>query len=555
VPDTLRDLLLARLDQSEPAKRAAQIGALVGRSFRRDLLAALELLDPADLEEGLDTLVALELAQRSGAGAEALYTFKHALVQDAAAESLLRADRMQVHLRIAEALEGAPAGTEPEVMARHYGEAGVPDRAARHWEAAGAAALARFALPEAIVHLRNGLSELRKLPPSTEVEALELRLRARLGPLVVAQHGWGNGEIAAVLEPALALAQAPGRHDSLGPILNTLSIHYFSICDMPASLSCAESLLEAGARHGDGDLTIVGHRAASAAHFWMGELTEALDHGDAVRALYDPAAHWHLAEVSNVDPFTGEGVYRAPALWLRGFADQARRASDEKDANARRRGHPFDRALALTLGAQVFELMRDPEALLARTEEAEAVAEAHGMALISEIMARISRGCAALAQGEPREAAALLDEAITRFHATGHRVWLSYLRARQAEAMALDGRAREALAIVEASLRHFATHEERVHLPEVLRLRGLLHADLGDPEAGARDFQASLDLARRQGALAWELRTTMSAARLMAAQGERQAAHAALAAVHARFTEGFGTPDLRDARALLDALA
>jgi len=558
VPDTLRDLLLARLDQSGPAKRAAQIGALVGRSFRHDLLAALGLLDADDLREALDTLVALELAQRTGSGAEAVYTFKHALVQDAAAESLLRPDRMQVHLRIAEALERAAAdgrATEPEVMARHYGEAGVPERAARHWDAAGAAALARFALPEAIVHLRNGLAELRRLPSSKETDALDLRIRARLGPIVVAQHGWGHGEIAAVLEPALALARTLGRHDSLGPILNTLSIHYFSICDMPASLACAVSLLEAGDEHRDGDLTIVGHRAASAAHFWMGDLSQSLAHGDSVRALYDPATHWHLAEVSNVDPFTGEGVYRAPTLWLRGFADQARRASDEKDANARRRGHPFDRALALTLGAQVFELMRDPETLLARTEEAEGVAREHGMALISEIMARISRGCAALAQGEYRESAALLDEAITRFHATGHRVWLSYLRARQAEALALDGRTQEALAIVEESLRHFETHAERVHLPEVLRLRGLLHVRLGDAEAALRDFRASLDLARRQGALAWELRTTMSAARLMAEHGERPAAREALAAVHGRFTEGFSTPDLRDASALLDDLA
>jgi class 3 adenylate cyclase/flavin-dependent dehydrogenase/tetratricopeptide (TPR) repeat protein len=558
VPDTLRDLLLARLDQSGPAKLVAQIGALVGRSFRHDLLAALGLLELDQLNGALDALVALELAQRRGTGAAAVYTFKHALVQDAAAESLLRPDRMHIHLRIAEVLEEAAAQglpTEPEVMARHFSEAAFPERAARYFEAAGAAALARFALPEAIVHLRSGMAEVEKLPPSPARDALDLGLRAQLGPLVVAQHGWGNREIAAVLEPARDLAQTLGRSDCLGPILNTLSIHYFSICDMPASLGSAVRLLEAGAAHGDGNLTIVGHRAASAAHYWMGDLSAALEHGDAVRAMYDPAAHWHLAQVSNVDPFTGEGVYRAPVLWLMGLADQARRASDEKDANARRRGHPFDRALALTLGAQVFELMRDPVALLARTEEAEAVAEAHGMALISEIMARISRGCAAIAQGEHREGAALLDGAITRFHATGHRVWLSYLRARQAEAMAEDGRAHEAMAIVEDSLRHYRDHEERVHLPEVLRIRALLHLHLGEAEAAERDLDAARDLARRQGALAWELRIATTWARLAAGRGDRAAARDRLAAVHARFTEGFDTPDLREARALLDDLA
>lgn len=557
VPDTLRDLLLARLDQSGHAKLAAQIGALVGRSFRQDLLTELDMFESEDLDEALDALVALELAQRSGSGAEAVYTFKHALVQDAAAESLLRSDRMLIHLRIAEALERAATKgqtTEPEVMARHFSEADRPESAARYWESAGTAALARFALPEAIQHLRSGMDEIEKLPPSDTRDALELALRARLGPLVVAQHGWGHGEIAGVLEPARSLARTLDRAETLGPILNTLSIHYFSICDMPASLDCAVRLLEAGAERGDGDLTIVGHRAASAAHYWMGNLERALDHGDRVRALYDPDAHWHLARASNVDPYTGEGVYRAPVLWLMGYPDRALAASDEKDANARRRDHPFDRALALTLGAQVFEMMRDPEALLLRTEEAEAVAAEHGMALISEIMARISRGCAAIALGDHREGAALLDAAITRFHATGHRVWLSYLRARQAEAMALDGRSREALAIVEDSLRHYAVHEERVHLPEVLRIRGLLNLRLGETEAAERDFGASLDLARRLGALAWELRTTTTWARVMAERGDRHAARDRLAAVYARFGEGFSTPDLREARALLDAL-
>ncbi len=558
VPDTLRDLLLSRLDRSGPAKRAAQVGALVGRSFRFSLVAALGLLPADELAHALEALVALELAQRSGAGEEAVYTFKHALVQDAAAESLLRTDRRRIHLRIAETLEtAAPDGSnaEPGVLARHFSEAGEPERAARLWEAAGAAALARFALPEAIGYLRAGMAEIGKLPRSTARDALDLALRARLGPLVVAQHGWGAAEIATVLEPARGLARALDRADTLGPILNTLSIHYFSICDMPASLDCALKLLEAGDEHGDGDLTIVGHRAASAAHYWMGNLPDALGHGDAVRALYDPAAHWHLAQASNVDPFTGEGVYRGPVLWLTGYPDQARRASDEKDANARRRGHPFDQALALTLGAQVFELMRDPESLLARTGEAEAVAAEHGMALISTIMARISRGCAAIMLGEYREGAALLDRAVTRFHATGHRVWLSYLRARQAEAVALDGAPRAALALLADSLEHYERHAERVHLAEVLRIRGTVHLRLGDRDAAERDFRASLDLAARQGAIAWELRTATSWARAAADGGARGPARDRLEAVYARYTEGFATPDLREARALLDALA
>ncbi|MBK5928398.1 ATP-binding protein [Rhodobaculum claviforme] len=553
VPDTLRDLLLARLDQAGAARRLAQIGACIGRVFRRDLVATLDLFDAAALDGALQALVTLELVQRTGAGAQAVYTFKHALVRDVVAESLLHRDRRLIHLHIAEVLataRGHPA--EPEVLAHHYSAAGQPEPAAHQWEAAGAAALARFALPETIAYLRNGMAEADKLPPSAARDALELRLRTRLGPLVVAQHGWGNGEIAAVLAPALRLAQGLERPDSLGPILNTLSIHYFSICDMPASLECAVRLLEAGARHGDGDLTIVGHRAASAAHYWMGNLAPSLEHGDAVRALYDPDAHWHLAQTANMDPYTGEGVYRGPALWLMGFPDQARRASDEKDANARRRGHPFDRALAFTLGAQLFDLMRDPHTLLARTEEAEAVAAEHGMALISDIMARINRGCAALALGRHREGARLLDGAITRFHATGHRVWLSYLRARQAEAMAADGQPRAALALVEDSLRHYDRHRERVHLPEVLRIRGVLHTQLDAHHAAERDFRASLDLAARQGAQSWELRTATSWAQLAPDSHTRAEARARLCAIHARFTEGFDTPDLQAARALLD---
>ncbi len=557
IPETLRDLLMARLDRTVTVKRVAQVGAVIGREFSYDLIAALNVMGTGDLDEALAHLAALELAFCRGVMPNAVFRFKHALVQDAAYDSLLKSERKQIHGKIAAVLEERWPDVrdgEPELLAHHYTEAGRIEAAVPYWKRAGEAAMRRFALTEAITYLRKGMQLLETLPSSPERDLTELGLRTMLGPAIVAQYGWGHGEISVILEPAWRLAELLEHNPSYVPVLNALSVHYLCIDKLARSREWADSLMAAGTEADNDDLIVVGHRAASASCFWLGDFSAARKHGDIVQSIYDPERHWHLAQLTNTDPLTGEGIYRAQYLWMTGYPDQALAASEAKDANARRRGHPFDLAFSLTLGAQVFDFLSEPEELLRRTEEAERVGRQHGVVLLSEVLAEISRGIALLHSGQPAKSVTQLDKAITKLAATGHRIWINYLQALRAQGLALSGDLNAAMTILDESLQRIESGEERAHYAEVLRLKGWLHIQRREYEEAERWLRASIDVARRQQAKSWELRATATLARLLADQGEEAEARAMLSESYNWFTEGFHTRDLREAKALLDSL-
>jgi tetratricopeptide (TPR) repeat protein len=270
--------------------------------------------------------------------------------------------------------------------------------------------------------------------------------------------------------------------------------------------------------------------------------------------MYDARRHWHIAQDTNTDPLTGDGIYRGQYLWMLGYPDQARAASDEKDEHARRRNHPFDLAFALTLGAQVFDYLHEPDALLSRTEEAEQVCREHGVTLLGEIMAEISRGIVSLRAGRAADSVVQLDKAIGRLEATGHRIWIRYLKGLRGEALALTGDLEGASALVNESILATENGEERAHYAELLRLKGWLLAQQGRPEEAEAALRASIEVARAQQAKSWELRSTTTLARLMADRQERAAARQMLEDIYGWFTEGFDTKDLREAKTLLDSL-
>jgi predicted ATPase len=218
IPATLRDSLMARLDRFTPVKEIAQIGAVIGREFSYELIAAVAPMPQAQLDDSLARLCESGLAFRRGTPPDALYTFKHALVQDAAYDSLLKSRRGELHGRIARVIEQRflnIKATEPEVVAHHLTEAGLAEAAIPLWQAAGELALKRVALTEAISHLNRGLALIPALSWSSERDADELELRIRLGTAWVALRGWAAAEVWSSLYPALALAKSLQRHDSL----------------------------------------------------------------------------------------------------------------------------------------------------------------------------------------------------------------------------------------------------------------------------------------------------------------------------------------------------
>ena len=539
---------MARLDRVAAVKRIAQVGAVIGREFGYELLAEIEMMSEAALVDVLARLVASELASCRGEIPESVYTFKHALVQDTAYDSLLKSQRMTIHGKIAQALEKRwpeSRDTKPELLAHHYTAAGLFEAATPYWRRAGELAMQRFALREAITHLNNGMMLIEKLPSGPRRDLMELELRTVLGPAVVAQHGWGQGEVSRILEPAWSLAESLDHRPAYTPVLHALWVHYLCVDQLAVSLQTAEKLLAAGAAARDDGLECVGHRAAVGSYYWLGDFTAARRHGDALHAMYDLRRHWHIAQLTNTDPLTGDGIYRGQFLWMLGYPDQARAASDAKDEHARRRNHPFDLAFALTLGAQVFDYLCEPEELLRRTEEAERISRAHGVALLGEIMVEISRGIVSLRAGHAAESVGQLDKAIGRLTATGHRVLGPLSASPAGRRPCPDRRSWWRKGAHRREHRSTERGEERVHYAELLRLRGWVLMLQSRPEEAEASLRAAIDVARGQKAKSWELRSATTLARLLAERGDRVAAREALANIYGWFTEGFGTRDLQ----------
>ena len=558
IPETLRDSLMARLDRVPAAKEVAQVGSVIGREFMYELIAGLDLMSEDSLAMALRMLTAAGLMHVRGEIPNAAYAFSHALVQDAAYDSILKSRRKLLHAGIARLLVDRwpeTRRTSPELIAYHHTAAEQHRLAAPLWLRAGEAAIQRFALSEGITHLRTAMTALSSFRASKTRDLIELSIRTSLGPALVAQRGWAHPEVAQVLEPAWTRAQARQQTSAYLPILSALAVHYMSAGALTESLRCADELLKAAAATGDDGLEIVGERSAVATLFWRGDFIGAKRAGDRVRELYDPKRHWRLPLMTNSDPFTGEGVYRSKYLWILGYPDQARAASEAAENNARRRGHPFDLAFALTLGAEVYDFLHEHEALLRRAEEAERVGKEHNISLLGEVLAEIARGLAWLRSGRPVEGTAELGQAIERLKQTGHRIWIWYLGAVQAEGLALIGDLGAAWALTEDSLARIEASEERSHHAEVLRLRGSLLIRKSDLAAAEATLRRAVDVARGQQARSWELRAATTLARLLADQRRKAEAVAILKPVHDWFAEGWQTPDLQASRRLLDELA
>jgi class 3 adenylate cyclase len=559
IPATLRDSLMARLDRFMPVKEIAQIGAAIGREFSYELIEAVAPMPQGQLDEALSQLTASGLAFRRGTPPDAIYTFKHALVQDAAYDSLLKSRRQELHAKIARVIEQRFPSikiTEPEVLAHHLTAAGILEAAIPLWQAAGELTLKRMALTEAIAHLNQGLELVPALPRASQRDANELGLRTLLGTAWVALKGWPALEVWTSLHPALALAKSLERLDALTPILAGLFSNVVTQGRVAESLRFAQEALDIAEATGDPDLLIEGHTCACAGYFEAGEFTKSSQHSNKVLDLYNAEKHRHLADIINHDPKTAAGCYGSISTWMLGYPDRALQQNDGKDQHARRRGHLFDLGFALSFGAHEFDHRFKHEDLRRRAEECERLGRENGMPVLWAMFAPILYGEALIRAGKPADAIAPLKAGIAFRIASGGkgraRTWNAFM----AEAMALTGDLDAALQLIEEQIAQVDRpgSGERVHYAEILRLKGWILSLKGDLEGAERNFLASLDWARRQQAKMWELRTSTSLARLWQSQGKRQDAYELLAPVYDWFTEGFDTKDLLDAKSLLAEL-
>ena len=559
IPATLRDSLMARLDRFMPVKEIAQIGAAIGREFSYELISAVAPLTTTQLDDAFAQLTESGLAFRRGTPPDAVYTFKHALVQDAAYDSLLKSKRQELHGKIARAIEErfpSIKDTEPEVLAHHLTAAGLTEAAIPLWQSAGKLALKRMALTETISHLNRGLELISTVPQSRKRDESELSLRVLLGTAWMALKGWAAQEVWSSYHPAHALAKSLKRNDALLPVLSGLAQNVMCQGRVAESMQWIEEMLDIAKTTGDPDLLIAAHVRACNSYFFLGKPFEALEHGDKVLALYDIEKHRHHVDILNHDPKTLCGIFSAESTWELGYPDQAVRRFDEAVAHARQRGHPFDLGFALSRGGSVFDYSGEFENITKCAEELERVGREHSLPALFAFMAPVSYGFALIRKGELAEGIAKLKAGLAIWDASGGKVWSPAGKSLLAEGMAMNGELDDALQLIEEQIEQIERPgwEERQCYAEILRIKGWMLTLKDDPDGAEKHYLASLDCAREQQAKSWELRTSTSLARLWQSQGKHTEAHDLLAPVYDWFTEGFTTKDLKEAKALLSEL-
>jgi class 3 adenylate cyclase/predicted ATPase len=553
IPATLHDSLMARLDRLGPVKEVAQIGAVIGREFSHELLVAVAGRPQAQLQGALERLVASELVFRRGAPPEATYSFKHALVQEAAYQSLLKSKRQQLHGRIAATLEQQfpeVGASEPELLAHHATRAGALEKAVRYWQLAGEKALERSANAEAAGHLAKGLDLLGDLPEPAARRPLELELRLALGPALIATRGQTAGAVGANYGRARTLAGEIGEDTQAFRALFGLWQFHLLRAEVRTARALSEQCAALARRRDDRELLLGACRALGAAHYYLGEFVAArATLAEGVALAHDLPQRWQAPGLL-ADPRVTCRSYLSRTLWTLGYPDRARALGDEALALAEAAGHPFTLANNLGLIAGLRVALRDVGGAARLAGRLIGLASEQGFPywLANGLL---WRGWSRVGSGETAAGLADLEESVARFRADGNAISVAHGLLILADAYRQAGRPEEGL----RTLATIEPGEERRHAAEWHRLAGDLLALTGRPDAAAARYRQALACARAQSAKAFELRAATALARLCHARGRRAEAHALLAPLCAWFTEGLDTTDLEDAKALLDELA
>ena len=566
VPASLHASLMARLDRLGPAKEVAQIGAAIGREFSHGLLAALVHKPEAELGSALDRLVAAGLLFEQGVPPHATYLFKHALVQDAAYGTLLREPRRTLHARIAETLEtqfAEIAESQPELLARHYTEAGLIEKAASLWGKAGQRSLERSALVEAIELLTRALDQIAALPATPALRREEIKFQVAIIAPLIHLKGYAAPETKSaeerarlLIETAEAIGEAPD-----DPLLLFSVLYGFWVANLVAFSGdavrhLAAQFLELAEKQGTAVPLMVGHRLLAASLLFTGDIAEGRTHFDRALALYVPAEHRSLATRFGADIRVVILSLRSQTLWTLGYPEAALADADHALKDARDIGQAATLMFALCFTTVTRFLCGNYAAASALSDELVALAAEKG-SLYWKALGMLMRGELFVMTGKSSDAVHIITSGIAASRSTGSSWLESAHLSFFARAYAELGQFDDAWRCIGEAMTAVETTKERWWEADIHRIAGEIALKSPAPDAAKAQayFERSLAVARAQQAKSWELRASMSLARLWRDQGKTQEARELLAPVYGWFTEGFDTIDLKEAKVLLDTLA
>ncbi len=560
IPATLQDLVMARLDRMEGERDLAQLASTLGREFGHDLLAAVATRDEATLQAELAKLVRAEILQTKGRPPTCTYIFKHALLEDALYGALVKETRQQFHRRVGEALEAQfpqTVKTQPELVAHHYSEAGLPEKAVGYWLRAGLRSRERSAEKEAIGHLTRGLELLGALDESPARHAREMELLIALGTAYIASRGYAAPEIGPVFRRARELCERIGRSSQLVAIVVGIWEWHFVRGEIRLCAGLVDEVMTSAGPLEDPGGMMEASYIAGQTMLYRGDFAGARERFATAVAEFDNRErieHW--AAQTGHDAGVAIRCNLAVSLWHLGYPDQAMEMNREASRLAREIRHPFSLAYSLHHAAWLHQFCRLGAEVETAAGEEVAIAAEQGFALW-HATGTFFRGAGMLLQGRPEESLPWLVSGLDAFRSTGAELTRPFQLAVLGDAYIQSARFAEAHAALDEGLALVEKNDERVQEAELHRLQGelFLAESPGQTASAEGHFTRSIETARRQGSKAWELRATTSLARVLERQGRRGEGYRILAAIRGTYTEGWTMPDLVEADALLKALA
>jgi class 3 adenylate cyclase len=554
VPNSLHASLMSRLDRLPVGKEIAQTGSVVGREFSFDMVQAISDKPAVQIEQSLRELVEAQLIVPHGQPPEAVYVFKHALVQEAAYASLLRERRSAIHQKLAEVLEKDPANVEathPQLTAWHFAEAGMPDKAVTHYLKAADHATGRLALAEMVSHLRNALRQLELLPDSIDRRRRELTIQVALGRALIDHEGSGSEEVRTTFEHALRLCLELDDTNQMIRVHDGLVNFHFTHSAFDEILRYADDLLEAGRRADSRQARLIAKRSSGFAHLLSGRFAMASDDLRSFLDMYDAVRDGPEAALTTRDPKVSVCTILGIGLTAMGNPDSGAAMSAEGVKHAEMLNHQVSLILGLRRACVQRIMQRDDEGVRGLADRIFRITSEY------ETFKGARDGVIFHCWGQfhATRDPSLLDKmqaTIEHFDTTKHWAMLPFFMASTAELRGQVGDRTRAAALIERAFELVGNTGEKWCAAEITRLRALFSARDEDEKLAL--LQASLAMATSQGAMLWQLRTATSLAELLRDQGDEGAAHDLLAPIYDQFTEGATTRDFIAARTLLSTL-
>ncbi len=568
LPTRVEAVIAERIGRlAEPLRAALRVASVEGEVFTAEVVARVRAADEREvvgrLSGELDRRHRLVRAQgilRMDGQRLSHYRFRHILFQRYLYNSLDEVERAHLHEQVGTALEGL-YGSQEEVtaiaveLARHFQEARMTEKAIDYLRQAGDRAMLLSASAEAIAHFTRGLALLKTLPDTAQRAQRELGLQTSLIVALAHTKGLAAPEVDSVLVRAWELCQQMGEAPQLFSVMVWLAVQRVLRGELQAARETLEQVFGLAELAEAPTLVARAHELLGWLLVCLGEFAPALDHAEHVMDLYAPPRRHAVAVLYGMDPGVQGLSYASRALWFLGYPEQALKRSRKALALAQELDHPYSLADAQsTGGAMVHLLRRDLQAAQALAEASLTLASEHGFrAFLAQ--ATMQRGRVLAEQGRIEEGIAQLRQGLAAWETMGTRYRRPTFLAWLAEAVGKAGQAEEGLSVLAEALAQVEKTDERYYEAELRRLKGELLLMQGDKTEAEASFHKAIEIARRQQAKSWELRATVSLCRLWQEQGRMDEAHQMLAAIYGWFTEGFDTPDLQEAKALLEELS